>query len=248
MLELDRQGWILSPNETKKQLLSRKTTCEKENIRSYLFDSKAHELTEKLYQFRLENIEIIYSNKSIFPWQGALLWSYQRKEEEPFPVIQIRKKGISNEVEILAHELVHAARFAFKEPFFEEMLAYQTSSNKLYRLFGPLFMFEKEPLICLLLSFASFLAVVYLENLTLLWIPFLTFSILLIRLTLLHTFFYLAKKHITKAGALHPLAVLLRLSDKEIIQSALSSPKKIFQKKKRDLRLKEILPHYFPFT
>ncbi|MES2199412.1 MAG: hypothetical protein V4489_04515 [Chlamydiota bacterium] len=248
MLELDHQGWILSPNETKKQLLSRKVTSEKEYIKDSSLNTQAHELTERLYQFRLETVKVLYSKKSISPWQGALLWSYQKKGEDPFPVIQIRKKGLINEDEILAHELVHAARFTFKEPLFEEMLAYQTSSNRLYRIFGPLFIFEKEPLFFLFLSFISFFGVIYLENLYLLWLPFLAFSILVTRLAFLHALFYLAKKHIKEAGASHPLAVLLRLSDKEIIQSALFSPKKIFLKKKKDLRLEQILPNYFPST
>lgn len=244
MLELNHQGWILSPNETKKQLLSRKATCEKESMGSVLIASKAHDLTEKIYQFRLENIKVLYSKESIFPWQGALLWSYQRKGENPFPVIQIRKKGLSNENEILAHELVHAARFAFKEPFFEEMLAYQTSSKKLYRLFGPLFIFEKEPFLYLLLSFSSFLSVIFFENLYLLWVPSLFLAVLLLRLSFLHGIFYLAKKHIKQAGAPNPLAVLLRLSDKEIFQTAFFKNKKIFQGKKKNLRVK-ILSNYF---
>lgn len=248
MLKLDQQGWILSPNETKKQLLSRKATSEKKIHPTSSLENKAHDITEKLYQFRLNDVEIIYSKKSIYPWQGALLWSYEEKGEEPFPVIQIRKKGIYNEQEILAHELVHAARFSFKEPFFEEMLAYQTSSSKLYRFFGPLFMFQLEPLLFLLLSFTSFLGIIFLENLCFLWIPPLIFAILLLRLTLLHTLFLLAKKHLKQEGVLNPLAILLRLSDKEIIQSAFFSPKKILQKKKKDLRLQEILPNYFPFT
>ncbi len=247
MLELNHQGWILSPNETKKQLLSRKATCEKENTQNILLNSKAHDLTEKLYQFRLETIQVLYSKESIFPWQGALLWSYQRKGEESFPVIQIRKKGLFNESEILAHELVHAARFAFKEPFFEEMLAYQTSSKKLYRLFGPLFIFEKEPLFYLLLSFASFLSVIFFENLYLLWIPSLTLSVLLLRLAFLHTIFYLAKRRIKQAGAPNPLAILLRLSDKEIFQAAFFSAKKIFQNNKKDLRFK-IISDYFDLS
>ncbi|MBS0627650.1 MAG: hypothetical protein JSS09_05505, partial [Verrucomicrobia bacterium] len=205
-------------------------------------------LTQKLYEFRLNDIEVIYSKKSIYPWQGALLWSYEKKGDEPFPVIQIRKKGILNEEEILAHELVHAARFAFKEPFFEEMLAYQTSSNKFYKILGPLFLFQIEPLLFLLLSFISFLGVIYLEKLYLLWLPLLAFAILCLRLTLLHSLFFLARKNLKKEGALNPLAVLLRLSDREIIQSALFSPKKILQKKKKDLRLQEILPNYIPFT
>lgn len=246
MLELNHQGWILSPNETKKQLLSRKTAAEKKNTLESLPNNTAHDLTEKLYQFRLETVKIIYSKKSISPWQAALLWSYQEERDDPYPVIQIRKKGIVNEHEILAHELVHAARFAFKEPFFEEIIAYQTSSNKLYRFFGPLFMFEKEPLLYLLLSFGSFFGIVYLETLSFLWVPLLTLSILLIRLTLLQTLFFLAKKHIKQAGALCPLAVLLRLSDKEIIITALSSFQKILRTKKKDLRFQEIVPYYIP--
>lgn len=245
MLELDTQGWILSPNETKKELLSRKDSLEKDPVYPFLSDSPAHDITEKLYRFQLKQIPIFYSKKSLFPWQAGMLWSYQRLSDPPFPVIQIRKQGHPKEVEMLAHELVHAARFSFKEPFFEEFLAYQTSSSKLYRFWGPIFIFQQEPLICIIIFWLSFFSFAYLEKSFFLWIPFFLSFALLARLLCLHAVFFLAKQKIRKGGVQNELPLLLRLSDKEIFQMAILGPLKFLKKNQKDLRLSELFQNYF---
>jgi hypothetical protein len=246
MLNLDGQGRILAPGETKERLLSRTAAAQQE---STPFESEAHELTYNLYRFRLQNISVIEEKKSLLPWQGAVLWSYQRDGGEPFPVIQLGKKRLRKRSEMLAHELVHASRFSFKEPFFEEILAYQTSNTFFYRFFGPLFIFEKEPLLYLATSFISFFCFIVFENEIFFEIPSFLLGIFLLRLVVLQTLFYFAKKHVLKAGAKAPLAVLLRLSDKEIVKAAFLPPKNLLRKltsgKSTDLRLKEVVPHYF---
>jgi len=246
MLNLDQEGWILAPGETKSRLLSRKAASQKE---ATPFDSGVHDLTYALYRFRLREVRVIEEKESLLPWQGAMIWSYNREGEEPFPVIQLGGKRFVKKSEMLAHELVHAARFSFKEPFFEEILAYQTSSNFFYKFFGPLFIFEKEPLLYLASSLLSFFCFVYFENVFFFKIPSILLGLALLRLTFLQALFYFAKKHVKEAGAEAPSAVLLRLSDKEIFKAAFLSPKKLLNKlsrtKEQDLRLKEVLPHYF---
>ncbi len=228
---LDSQGWLLAPNETPEHLFHRKETLEKRR-KDFPFSlnaaslSKAHEITESLYLFRLKDVPVFCSNKSLPPWEGAVLWTYFDEREAPYPVIQMRnnyKKGFLRfykEEEILAHELVHAARFSFKEPFFEELFAYKTSKNFFPRLLGPLFVFRIESLLFVGLVITSFLGFIFLEWTIFLWLPFVFLSYLLVRLAALHLIVSLAKSYIERSGSKHPLAVLLRLSDKEIWQAA----------------------------
>ncbi len=239
---LDRKGWIASPEESEEELLLRKASASEEK----LFDpfNKAHDLTYKIFEFRLEQVGIFYDTKSLSPWQGALLWSYEKKDKRPFPVIQIRKKGIQNETEIVAHELVHAARFSFKEPLFEEILAYRTSSSFLYRFFGPLFLFRQEPLFFLLISFFSFFSVIYFDTLLPLKILLSVLVFFGVRLIFLQTVFELAKKNIKKNGGSNPLAVLLRLSDREIFTLAFF-PFSDFLKKLKGKHRFECIYRYF---
>ena len=230
LVELDAQGWILAPRETPEALICRKKIAEKKR-EDFLLNSdslsKAHKITQDLYQFTLKEALVLYSDKSLSLWEGAVLWAYFDENGDSYPVIQMRtnyKKGFLRfykEEEILAHELVHAARFAFKEPFFEEMLAYKTSKNFFPRFFGPLFIFRLESFLFLGLIIMSFLGFAILEWTLLLWLPFLFLACLLLRLVCLHSIFSLAKAHLKKVGTKEPLAALLRFSDKEIWQSAL---------------------------
>ena len=104
---------------------------------------------------------ILYDDASLLPWQGALLWEYETEDGKKYPVIQLRKTTpkfffkFYKKEEMFLHELVHAARFDFKQPLFEEMFAYQTSSSRFQRILGPLFLY---PLEATCLMFASLLA------------------------------------------------------------------------------------------
>lgn len=245
MLLLDQIGWILSPNETKKDLLQRKNAILLDPTLTPSPSHPAHDITERLFCFRFETAPIFISQSSLPPWQGAALWIYN-KDINPFPVIQLGTRHSNRQTEFLAHELVHAARFAFKEPFFEEILAYQTSPSRLYRFLGPLFLFHWEPWIWLTLSFLSFGLFFFLDALYFLYLPSALLSFFIIRLTVLQILFGLAKRHLKKAGIKNYLALLLRSSDKQIIQTALCfSGEKIIKIFQSDRRFKDVLLAYF---
>ena len=86
-------------------------------------------------------------------WEAAA--TYIEENQGIFtPIVQVKKKGVPfwcSQEEILAHELIHATRIAFKESFFEEVLAYKTSSSWLRRYFGPIFFHPKEVVLFLFL-------------------------------------------------------------------------------------------------
>jgi len=245
MLLLDQKGWILSPNENKTKLEERISSIPADSEFHPIPDHPAHDITEKLFDFRFEEVPIFISEESLSLWQGAALWIYN-KEGKSFPVIQLSPKRKDRQTEFLAHELVHAARFSFKEPFFEEIIAYQTSPSRLYRFLGPLFLFPSEPWIWIILSSISFFLFFFFDSLFFLYAPSVLLCCFFLRLSCLQILFALAKKHLKKAGIKNPLPLLLRSSDKQILRSALCfSSKKIQSIFHLDSRFKLILFRYF---
>lgn len=174
----------------------------------------------KLYKSSINHldfsgIEIIFSNKGLWPWEGGCLWEEKGKK----PVIQLRtilkKKnnylGIYSREEILIHEWVHAQRLGYKEPIFEEILAYQTSKFFWRRYFGPLFRNQKEALLLLGMSFLGYVTLV----------PFfLTLFFYLLRLWKYQKIFFVAKKkYISQWGSFEKaFPHLVKLTDQEIIK------------------------------
>lgn len=170
-------------------------------------------------------------------WEAAA--TYIEENQDIFtPIVQIKKKGVPfwcAQEEILAHELVHATRIAFKESFFEEVLAYKTSRNWLRRYFGPIFFHPKEVVLFLFLLVGIWcyqLGCLFffddLPSLTL-WIPCTIIGVLIIRVIIIQTIFSLCLKKIRRLLKQpdKALGFALRLSDKEIIAFAFKALDKI---------------------
>ena len=164
-------------------------------------------------------------------WEAAA--TYIKEDQGVFtPIVQMKKKGIPfwcSQEEILAHELVHAMRIAFRENFFEEVLAYKTSRNWFRRYFGPIFFHPMEVIIFLFLLVGIWFYQLgslfdYVPNLTL-WVPFVVIGLLGLRLVMIQTIFSLCLKKIRKILKQpdKALGFALRLSDKEIMDFAFKS-------------------------
>lgn len=252
---LSRYGWILAPGETLDQLLSRKNRILKETR----LEKECGDLllTQVLYDFQCKEFLVLHSNSSLLPWQGAILWEYESEEGDLYPVVQLRRSfskvflGCYKKEEIVAHELVHVVRFAFNEPLFEELLAYQTSKSFFRRFMGPLFIYPFEATILAVCSLIAPISTLCFESS---WGALLLISVVsffLVRLVVLHCIFFLSQRKIERAGVKKSfsLAVLLRLSDSEIIKAAIISPLKTREEWKskalKDLRFKVILSSYF---
>ncbi len=170
---------------------------------------------------------ITYDKKGLFFWEGAAFFS------EGFSgKIQLQpalKKGTFlgyKQEEILAHEMVHAARLGIDEGPFEEILAYKTSKNSFRKFLGPLFENPKQSMgfitLSLLLVAFSFFTETIPEVFMLLAaaLPLIFLSVLLFRLcrhqrdvALCHNNLLLLVKDPKKI-----LAVLIRLRAEEIFQ------------------------------
>lgn len=244
-----REGWIWAPGENQEAYALRK-----ENFAHINFPLK-REVSSSLFDVASKEVCWIEDNNSLLPWQGAVLWEYQENGFR-FPVIQIRKNfakfwtGSYTTEEIVEHELVHAVRFAFKEPLFEEILAYQTSSKKWRRFLGPLFIYPWEASLLLFVSLGSFIYSLIEDSFWGAGVLLILLGLFLLRLFVLQCFFVLCKIKLEKAGCYsqYSLAAMLRLSDGEIIKTALRSSAnnlKYFQLRDNQLSRIGVLVHLY---
>lgn len=153
------------------------------------------------------------NNSRALCWEPASTHIFDN-ESTKIPVLKISRE----KSEYIAHEAVHAARCAFNEPKFEEVLAYSTSKSKIRRFFGPLFRSSKEALLFVFISLSMF-SLVMLDCYY--WLAIsaqaVYLSWLLIRLFLVQRTFAKALNHINRMFEVSsPLMVALRLSDEEI--------------------------------
>ncbi len=131
LLSYAKRGLIPGPAEEGEAFLKRASKCPPLFQEAWEAD---------VYGFTVDWVPCLYSNKKLPFWEGAATWI----SEEGISV-QLRKEFKKGKYmgyqrkEVLSHEAVHAARCAFEEPRFEEILAYRTSCNPVRRWLGPLF-------------------------------------------------------------------------------------------------------------
>ncbi len=209
---------------------------------------EARARTRELFDFSVDWVPAFYSNADLPFWQGAAVWI-----SGYLPVIQL-KKGFRTgsylrwyaREEVLAHEAAHAARSAFHEPRFEEILAYATSKSSWRRWLGPLFRHSWESYLCvflLLLSLSIQTALLFYESNPLLefllYLPWLFMLGLLARLSYHHLLLQRCLRQIAPLlkNPSQALAVIFRLTDEEIVD---------FGKRKSDGSLRSrVLGFYF---
>ena len=187
------------------------------------------------------------SKKGFLIWEAAATWTIE-VDEVAIPLLQVKTTSKAIQEDILKHEAVHIARIAFKEPIYEEFLAYATSKTRWRKFLGPLFRFPKESLIFVILSFCPLLNLFFPISMYLLLSPLLIFSIILLgRLFFHYRVFIKALSNIASIfDVKSPLALALRLTDKEIHLFAFSRLEELYQymNKRTCPRWKQILSSY----
>lgn len=234
LLRLNAQGWIPGPGESEKEFLARVQAGVD------FFNKQKGKIPPQHWMWSEEQLQFLYgfspkwcvaslSSKGLAFWQAAATWIDVKR----IYFIRIRpSRWVSFFVdrnELLSHEAIHAARAAFQEKKYEEFFAYQSSSSKWRRIFGPLFRTPVEAtiLVCLLLGGAvvqwiELIAGKELFSAIWFWVASLFTLTLFIRLLYM-------KRHIEKASnyLLSVLgdrsivrSILFRLTDREIDQLA----------------------------
>ena len=125
---------------------------EKEDNQEKLL-KKGSSITQKIFGFSIDWVPVVFSNRKLSFFEGAAAWIFQETKESPEEAFLQLRKGLRGKDtllgyypvdELVGHELVHVSRMAFKEPLFEEMLAYETSNSPFRKSYGPLFRQPKE--------------------------------------------------------------------------------------------------------
>ncbi len=196
LLFLFRRGLIPGPSETEEEFLLRAES------RQPLPEWGSIPPLPLKWGFSIDWVPLIYAKKKLLPWEGAIFWT---THIQLHPKLQTKKLYGNTLTDILHHESIHAAREAFNEPQFEELLAYTTSPASWKRLIGPLFSRIWEfPLFALSLFFLPYS------------FPIPVFFLL--RLFYKQVLFHRLKKKL-------PFPVLFCLTDREIRTLALSNKK-----------------------
>lgn len=246
-LDLNKEGIFPGPKETEEQFFHRiqklrteialpGTGLSPEEWRA------AHQITGRIFDIQPMWVPAFYQNKKISFWEAAAVWDCDGRS-----VIQLRnqlakgKWGVVKQEEVLAHEAAHAARMAFNEHRFEEMICYQTSRFSWRKRLGPLFRRPWEAALCVifaalgcLFNFLGFFSLALI-------IPWLPFCFFLLRLYRDHSRFQSCLQNIQflLKKPDRALAVVLRLTDREIVFFSKASREEILsyvQAQKTDLR------------
>lgn len=172
-------------------------------------------------------IEIVYKDEGLSLWEAGCLW-YSDDLFCP-PLLQLRAHFATKETlyflyskeEILAHEAIHAIRAPLKSKRFEEYFAYSTSKSTFRKFLGPLFSTPTEASFVILASFIFF-ASAFLTPLLSAFGALTLFSLFFARLARNWYLFFKCKKRLS-ALTKKPLALMLRLTDEEILYFAKAS-------------------------
>lgn len=247
LIELNKRGLIHAPDESDENFFLR---CHQATP---LPSSPQSSLVEELFDVNPDWVPLIFRNQGLHLWEGGCTWI-----ERDRVTLQLNKAfekkrsylGYSRE-EVIAHELVHVVRGHFEEPIFEEILAYQTSSSPFRRFLGPLFRTSKETT-SFLITLCVVLVALFVSPFQL-WIYLGTLGVLggwQWRLLRAHRLFSRTRKKLSSlVGKKRALAVMLRLTDREIIRFSKMSKEEIcdYVKKmhKIQIRWQQISAAYF---
>lgn len=254
------EGYLPLKDETEDAFVNR--------VRKYSVLAQELDLTlekkilETLFDIKLSCSFPIHSTKEgLYLWEKAAFFGEEDKESvrgyiHLHPSWNKKKKGFFyKKEEVLSHEIIHAVRFFIERngPF-EEILAYQTSSNCWRKNIGALFFASWESVVFVAINLFSFLAVgLWLMDVPFMiyfiWLPYILIGGLFIRLIYYQMQFRRAVKNIQRRmqEPKKGLAVLVRLTTEEIELLSKNEGEDFFiylKEKKEDFRLSWIKERY----
>ncbi len=203
------EGWIPAPDESDQEFIDR---IEKTKVR--LLNPRA--IKDVAFDLSVPPLLIFRSKEKLPFWNGGMTWIVSFEDGARIPLVQLppkpRRYTFSTEKEIIDHEKIHALRVAFKEPVFEEIVAYRTSPSRLRQFLGPLFTKNTEAV----LFFLSMPIAIFLE---LPWLIPLFTALLFVRLCR-RQFLFSRALHSIKTKYHRSEEVIVFLSDQEIKRAA----------------------------
>ncbi len=242
----DRSGFIPGPEEEESVFLNRIQGLKKRFDEGTWIPSSHWEwVREMLFNiFHVKPLYIcaFYSNRSLSFWEAAAAWIEAGKLQAVQLCEGLRKGrylGLYRREEILAHEAIHAVRAAFNEDRFEEFFAYMTSEKKWRRVLGPILRRPWEAWVFVLLALGGVMAPLFSLG-ALIWVV-LGFTRLIRGHFLLRKAGMQIQAVVGDSGKTR--AILLRLTDKEIVCFAKGINIQEYAKTKQCLRWR-VLKNY----
>lgn len=218
--KLYQEGFVPGPNESEEAFQNRViSTKELTSDPSPL--SIELGLSLEIFNTLSPSFLLLRSNKKLPFYYGGMTWVVELADKTAVTILQLplkRRFSYISEEEIISHEKIHILRANFKEPLFEEILAYRTAKNLLRRYLGPIIQETYEIAVFFAaLALPTLTALFYPALLHLSFIPILSLSIYAtVRLALKQRVVTKAIKHLSKSCA-NPEELAPLLTDAEII-------------------------------
>lgn len=246
----NRRGLIPGPGMSQGQFAAKVALLEGLGVERVKLGDAFEEAIER-FDIKPDWLSLIHSRQGLCFWEGAATWQDLRPEGFCVPAIQVREdfdrmffsRWYALD-ELLAHEVIHAVRCDFREPVFEEVLAYQTAEKTWRRWLGPILQNPAETkcfLVVLLLAVVAqwggylFSWPVWCDLFV--YLPWAVVLLGGLRLSKNQGIFKRCLKHLEGVVGQHALAVILRLTDREIVQFSQWSKEEIVAYAAREARL-----------
>jgi hypothetical protein len=220
---LAKRGFLPRAHETQNAFYQRIAPYLPTNLNEKM--KEALFTCQRLFDVEPDWVPLIEGRSKLSFWQGAVLWV----DEQEQPLIQVAKCLFYNRDEMIAHELIHAVRLPLASKRFEEIIAYQTSSNWWRRTFGPIIRTPREVYIFLCSLLCSWIPLFWEEAAYLRFATPLVALFALLRLYLTQRVFRRCREKLSlllgcrRSG----LSLTARLTDEEIALFAKWSPQEI---------------------
>src|SRR5579862_5468360 len=177
----NHKGFLPLPEEEEQAFLGRIALLEKEKIHALSVHVEDALLRcEKLFDFKPDWVAIEEKQSGLSSWQGAVLWIQEDARGNKIPLIQLSPRLKTSwlgkwysQDEVLAHECVHAVRLPLSSSRFEEIAAYQTSTNPLRRFLGPIFRRPSEVYVLLVAIVLGWMGMLWTAVSFFLWVPWI---------------------------------------------------------------------------
>ena len=197
---------------------------------------QAARLTGEYYRFRADWVPAWFSSRQTGHFSAGILLEV----EQTLPLLFLhgdfarRSRHLGYDAaETLAHELIHAVRIPFTPSAYEEYFPCRIHRSAFRRLAGNLF--RRRDLALLFLGGTAAAPILAAAGISGWQLPLLLPFLILLRELFLRRRLHLAEEALRRAG-LEPLPVLLRLSDREIAETARLAPEEIRAKEAASFR------------
>lgn len=150
---LKRMQFCLNLEDELSQKIGKELPFEQEDKASLEVLQESSVQTLRHYGIDPTWVPLFFSNTQLKWWQAGCAWIFQLNNDSPTAAfLQLRASfrekthylGIYERSEVITHEMSHIGRMEFKEPQFEEIFAYQSSSSSWRRWLGGLIESPKE--------------------------------------------------------------------------------------------------------